>query len=209
MNSFPSLLVDELVLMRPERDRSYSFTLTAGEWLGIVGPSGIGKSSLLHTLVGLLPPLGGRVLVEGGNVLGLAPHKREMSIVFQHSMLLGHLTVGKSLLLALHDSRLGRGEKQQKIAEHLAMLSLAKEFLRRYPDELSGGELARCNLAGALLREKKILLLDEPFAALNESLRTELGDLLKKLQKERQLTILAVTHQREEAERLSTQLLSC
>jgi ABC-type Fe3+/spermidine/putrescine transport system ATPase subunit len=201
------LIGKDLYVARGSWSARYSFALEQGEWLGILGPSGAGKSTLLHALLGLVPLAGGEIMVGAKDVTHLAPNEREMSIVFQNSMLLGHLTLVKSLMLAMHDRSLVKSEKVAKIAEYFDLLRLKKEFLRRYPEELSGGELARCNLCCALLREKKILLLDEPFAALNEKLRGEISSLLKKIQAEKNLTILAVTHQVAEAKRLSSQLL--
>jgi ABC-type Fe3+/spermidine/putrescine transport system ATPase subunit len=205
--SRPLLECRNVLISRDGWQGEYNFSLNSQEWLALLGPSGAGKSSLLNAILGLLPIQAGEIYIAGTLLNNLPPSQRESSMVFQHSILLSHLPIANSLLLALHDSRKFKQEKMHNILSYFSLLDLDPAFLTRYPEEISGGELARCNLCCALLREKKLLLLDEPFAALNEELRQQITCSLKKLQQQKGLTIIAATHQVDEALRTATRLL--
>jgi ABC-type Fe3+/spermidine/putrescine transport system ATPase subunit len=203
----PTLEVKNLVIARDDWRGEFTFAVAPQEWVSLIGASGAGKTSLLKSLLGVLPVQSGEIMLDGIPAINLAPSKRDISMVFQHSILLSHLPIGKSLLLALHELKISKRDKLEKIAEYFALLDLDLSFLSRYPEQISGGELARGNLCCALLREKKILLLDEPFSALNADLRQQIIESIKKLQAHKNLTVIAATHQVDEALRISSQVL--
>ncbi len=173
-------------------------------FISLIGPSGAGKTTLLRTLAGLERVQAGRVSLEG-KVLGepgrsVAPHERGIAMVFQDLALWPHRTVEGNLLLAL--GAVPAPERRVRAAEGIARWDLAA-FARRYPDTLSGGERQRVALARAWVLGRPVLLLDEPASALDRPARESLVADLKALQRERGLSLLYVTHQQDEALRVS------
>ena len=153
-------------------------TVDAGAVAAIIGPSGAGKSTLLNLIAGFETPQAGRVLIDGRDVGGLLPAARPVSMVFQDNNLFAHLDVATNVALGINPSGRPTAAQKRAVADALARLGLAG-MAGRYPGELSGGERGRVALARATLRDRPVLLLDEPFAALGPALRADMLDLLR------------------------------
>jgi thiamine transport system ATP-binding protein len=190
----------EAVAFRYE-DMAMNFDLqvSKGELVGIIGPSGAGKSTLLSLIAGFDLPVSGRISIVGADMRGMTPDQRPVSMIFQDHNSFAHLDVWTNVALGISPDLKLDAKQRVRVDEALARVGLA-DFKSRKPTELSGGERQRIAIARALVRDKPVLLLDEPFTALGPALRREMLDLIKEIQKERQLTILMVTHQPEDAE---------
>lgn len=179
----------------------FDLDVEAAEWLAIIGPSGAGKSTLLDLVAGFLAPEKGRILIGGVEVTRRPPSERPISFVFQENNLFTHLDAAQNVGLGLSPTlRLDRRQRQE-VATALADVGLAG-FERRRPGEMSGGERQRVALARAFVRERPLLLLDEPFAALGPALRADMLRLLasrRAMRKGAAMTILMVTHHPEDA----------
>jgi thiamine transport system ATP-binding protein len=161
--------------------------------IGIIGPSGGGKSTLLNIVAGFTEPQSGRIRINGNDVTGFAPSERPVSILFQEHNLFAHLDAAKNAALGLKpDLSLDKAEWREVDAA-LARLGLQGRETHR-PAELSGGERQRVALARIFLRKKPILLLDEPFSGLGPRLRRDMLEVVRKLQKDLDLTVLMVSH---------------
>ena len=161
-----------------------------GELLALVGPSGSGKSTLLRLIAGLESPTEGTIHLDGINVTSIAPHRRDVALVFQDLALYSHLTVAGNLQFG--------GASQARVAE-AAQLVKIEHLLSRYPAELSGGEQQRVALARAVVRRPKVLLLDEPLSSVDGPLRRMLRREIKQLQRELKVPAIYVTHDQAEA----------
>jgi NitT/TauT family transport system ATP-binding protein len=170
----------------------------AGEFISLVGPSGCGKSSLLRITLGLVPPTRGRVEIGGSPVTG---PRKNVGMVFQSPVLLPWLTIEQNVILPAVVARSGRGAARVRASELLAQVGLAG-FESRYPYELSGGMQQRAAIARALLQDPDVMLMDEPFAALDAQTRDLLHDELERIWAETRRTIVFVTHNVREAVRL-------
>ncbi|MBP7242122.1 ATP-binding cassette domain-containing protein [Amaricoccus sp.] len=180
------------------------FALERGSATALIGPSGAGKSTLLAAIAGFLAPTRGRVLWEGRDLTPLAPGERPITLVFQEHNLFAHLSAAQNVGLGLRpDLRLGR-EGWARVEGALAAVGLAGMGARR-PAALSGGERSRVALARAILRDRPLLVLDEPFAALGPALREEMLDLVARIRAEQGATLLMVTHQPGDALRIAPQ----
>lgn len=168
----------------------------SGELVTLVGPSGCGKTTLLRAIAGLEPLDGGRVLLSGRDVTAVPAEKRRVGLVFQDNALFGHLRVGKNVAFGL--AHLTRAQRAERVAEMLELVKLP-HLEGRYPHQLSGGEQQRIALARALAPQPDVVLLDEPFGALDEVLREELGWEVKGILRERNTAAILVTHDRHEA----------
>jgi iron(III) transport system ATP-binding protein len=182
--------------------KNLSITLGAGSFTAILGPSGCGKTTLLRAIAGLIPPSSGTIrfgkqLVSVSSLV-LPPHKRKIGYVPQEGGLFPHLSVGENIGFALDKSDLTKDQRRLIVAEMLELIGLTK-FIHRSPHELSGGQQTRVALARALAIEPKIVLLDEPFSALDAQLRNDLREEVSLLLKRRNTTAVMVTHDREEA----------
>ena len=168
----------------------------SGELVTLVGPSGCGKTTLLRAIAGLEPLDGGRVLLSGRDVTAVPAERRRVGLVFQDNALFGHLRVGKNVAFGL--AHLTRAQRAERVAEMLELVKLP-HVARRYPHQLSGGEQQRVALARALAPQPDVVLLDEPFGALDEVLREELGWEVRGILRERNTAAVLVTHDRHEA----------
>ena len=189
--------LDNVFLADDALPMTFDLQVVAGERIAIVGPSGAGKSTLLNLIAGFILPTRGEVWLNGENHTQSAPYERPVSMLFQENNLFPHLTVQQNLALGLKTSlKLTALEQDQieRVADAVGLTS----FLSRLPNSLSGGQKQRVALARCLLRDKPILLLDEPFSALDPELRLEMLNLIDELCHSKNLTLLLVTHQPSE-----------
>lgn len=180
-----------------------SFAIRENEFVSIIGPSGCGKSTLLRILAGLVKPTHGRVLLEGQE---LDQPRRDIGLVFQQANLLPWCTALQNVMLPLHIQGLGKAEAEQRASEMLNLVGLA-EFAKALPRELSGGMQQRVALARALVHDPQLLLLDEPFGALDSLTRERLNWELLRIWQHKRKTVLMVTHSIQEAIFLSDRVL--
>jgi sulfate transport system ATP-binding protein len=183
-----------------------TITVPEGSLTALLGPSGSGKSTLLRVIAGLETPDAGRVLIEGEDVTGRPARKREVGFVFQHYAAFKHMTVADNVAFGLKVRRRPRGEIRTRVAELLELVGLA-HLGKRYPSQLSGGQRQRMALARALAVEPRVLLLDEPFGALDARVREELRAWLRRLHDDVHVTTIFVTHDQEEAMEISEQIV--
>jgi putative spermidine/putrescine transport system ATP-binding protein len=179
--------------------------IAAGELVALLGPSGCGKSTLLRILAGLQVQSEGEVHIGGQRMDGLTPRQRGVGIVFQNYALFPHMTVAANVAYGLEANGVARrdaGRKAMQMLEMVRMEALAK----RHPRELSGGQQQRVALARTLAVEPRILLLDEPFAALDKNLRFDMQIEIRRLQRELNITTVMVTHDQEEAMSMADQV---
>ena len=194
--------IDRLRFAYDEMAMCFSLRVERGACVAVIGPSGGGKSTLLALIGGFETPLGGRVLIDGVDQGGLPPDRRPVTTLFQEHNLFGHLNVGKNIGLALDPGlRLNAGHRRE-IGEALERVGLAG-LERRLPAELSGGQRQRVVLARTLAGRKSVLLLDEPFSALDPPLRRAMLDLVDEIRADRGLTIVMVSHQPDDAQRIA------
>jgi sulfate transport system ATP-binding protein len=179
-----------------------SLTIESGEFIALLGPSGSGKTTLLRILAGLEVPEAGKVWFGKRDVTEDKPASRGIGFVFQHYALFSHMTAAQNIAFGLdvmrRRSRPSRREIARRVEDLLKLVQLPG-LGSRYPSQLSGGQRQRVALARALAREPRILLLDEPFGALDAKVRRELRDALREIHDELGLTSIFVTHDQEEA----------
>ncbi|MGH9382245.1 MAG: ATP-binding cassette domain-containing protein [Thermoanaerobaculia bacterium] len=182
-----------------------SLSIATGELFVLLGPSGSGKSTLLRMIAGLTEIEEGRVALHGRDVTGVSPKDRGIGFVFQHYALFRHMTVADNVEFALKVRKVRAVERRRRREELLQLVGLSG-FGGRYPRQLSGGQQQRVALARALAHEPNVLLLDEPFGALDAKIRLELRHALRRIQREVGLTTVFVTHDQEEAFELADRL---
>ena len=183
-----------------------SIEVAAGSLTALLGPSGGGKSTLLRVIAGLERPDAGRVLIEGEDMTRRPAQKREVGFVFQHYAAFKHMTVRENVAFGLRIRKRPRNEIRDRVNELLDLVQLTG-LAERYPAQLSGGQRQRMALARALAVEPKVLLLDEPFGALDARVRKELRAWLRRLHDEVHVTTIFVTHDQEEAMELANQIV--
>jgi sulfate transport system ATP-binding protein len=175
-----------------------SLEVESGSLTALLGPSGSGKSTLLRVIAGLETPDTGTVFISGKNVTGRVPQDRGVGFVFQHYAAFKHMTVHDNVAFGLKIRKRSKAEIRSRVAELLALVQLTG-FGDRYPSQLSGGQRQRMGLARALAVDPDVLLLDEPFGALDARVRAELRLWLRRLHDETHTTTVIVTHDQEEA----------
>jgi ABC-type Fe3+/spermidine/putrescine transport system ATPase subunit len=185
--------------------RDVSLEVEHGELVTLLGPSGSGKSTLLRIIGGLERPRLGRVEIGGRDVTGVPPERREVGIVFQNYALFPHMTVAENVAFPLRMRKVPKGQARPRVKEMLDVVELGS-LGERYPAELSGGQQQRVALARALVFEPRVLLLDEPFGALDRRLREQLGLEVRRVQRELGITTVFVTHDQDEAFTMSTRI---
>ena len=176
-----------------------------GEFLTFLGSSGSGKSTTLSMLAGFETPSSGEILVDGQSLVNVPPHKRDIGMVFQRYSLFPHLNVRDNIAFPLAIRKLGAAETAKRVDAMLKLVQLEK-FAHRKPSQMSGGQQQRVAIARALVYEPRILLMDEPLGALDKKLREDLQDELRQLHRRLGITIVYVTHDQEEAMRLSQRI---
>jgi sulfate transport system ATP-binding protein len=177
-----------------------------GSLVALLGPSGSGKSTLLRILAGLENPDTGRIWLDGQDTTQLPLQKREIGFVFQNYALFPHMTVAENIAFGLEIRNINILQKKQRVQELLQLMQL-DQFIDRYPSELSGGQKQRVALARALAVEPKVLLLDEPFAALDAKIRKQLRQWLRNLHQHISVTTVFVTHDHIEAFELAHEIV--
>jgi sulfate/thiosulfate transport system ATP-binding protein len=175
-----------------------SVSIPSGQLTALLGPSGGGKSTLLRIIAGLEHADDGTIEIEGVDATHLRPQKRDVGFVFQHYAAFKHMTVARNVAFGLEIRRRPKDEVRRRVAELLELVHL-EQFADRLPSQLSGGQRQRMALARALAVEPKVLLLDEPFGALDAKVRKELRNWLRRLHDEVHVTTVFVTHDQEEA----------
>jgi sulfate transport system ATP-binding protein len=175
-----------------------SLSIPRGQLTALLGPSGGGKSTLLRIIAGLESADEGTVAIEGVEATHLPPQKRNVGFVFQHYAAFKHMNVAKNVAFGLEIRKRPKDEVRARVAELLDLVHLS-QFAHRLPSQLSGGQRQRMALARALAVEPTVLLLDEPFGALDAKVRKELRDWLRRLHDEVHVTTVFVTHDQEEA----------
>jgi sulfate/thiosulfate transport system ATP-binding protein len=175
-----------------------SLEIPDGSLTALLGPSGSGKSTLLRVIAGLEVPDAGRVEIAGADATGVPPQRRGIGFVFQHYAAFKHMTVRQNVAFGLAIRKRSKAEIAERVGELLAIVGL-NGYAERYPSQLSGGQRQRMALARALAVEPKVLLLDEPFGALDAKVRADLRAWLRRLHDEVHVTTVLVTHDQEEA----------
>lgn len=206
MKGGAAVVLEELGFSYGEAAMAFDLTASAGAIVAVMGPSGSGKSTLLNLVAGFETPCSGRILIAGQDVTGLPPAERPVSMVFQENNLFAHLSVEKNVGLGISPSLGLSAADRVTVAEALASTGLAGKE-KRLPGELSGGERQRVALARVLVRDRPVLLLDEPFASLGPALRAEMLDLLAELHAERRPTVFLVSHHPEDARRIAERVV--
>ena len=180
-------------------------TVERGEFMTFLGPSGSGKSTTLYILAGFEDPTVGDILIDGRSILDTPSHKRNIGMVFQRYTLFPHLTVGENIAFPLKVRRWGKAAIDAKVKDMLRLVRL-EGFEDRRVAQMSGGQQQRVALARALAYDPPVLLMDEPLSALDKKLREEIQVEIRRIHQETEVTILYVTHDQEEALRLSDRI---
>ena len=175
-----------------------SFEIRVGELVALLGPSGSGKSTILRIIAGLETPDRGEILLKGEEVTSFSAQKRKIGFVFQHYALFKHMTVEKNIAFGLEIQKRKKKEIEEKVSELIDLVKL-QGYEKHYPSQLSGGQRQRVALARTLATEPRVLLLDEPFGALDAKVRNNLAQWLKELHTKLNITSIFVTHDQNEA----------
>lgn len=177
-----------------------------GELVTLLGPSGCGKTTILRTIGGFLECTEGSILIDGKNVEHLPPEKRPTAMVFQSYNLWPHMTVFENMAFGLKLRKIPKAERQHQIMNMLELIKMTG-MEKKYPGQLSGGQQQRIAIARSLLLKPDVLLLDEPFSALDAKIRSQMREELRKIQIDLNITVVFVTHDQEEAMALSDRIV--
>jgi sulfate transport system ATP-binding protein len=183
-----------------------SFEVKAGELVALLGPSGSGKSTILRIIAGLEIPDNGEIHLTGKDVTSLATQKRRVGFVFQHYALFKHMNVEKNIAFGLEIQKQKKPDIKKRVAELISLVKL-NGYENHYPDQLSGGQRQRVALARALATEPRVLLLDEPFGALDAKVRSNLAQWLREFHDNFNITSVFVTHDQSEAIEISDKIV--
>lgn len=199
------LVIENCRLSWPDFVADYSLTVKAGHLCAVIGPSGGGKTTLLHMIAGFETPESGSLTLDGQNLLPLAPAKRPVAIVFQDHNLFPHLNVAQNVGLGLRPSLRLTDDEKLLIEETLEAVGL-EGFGSRRPGEMSGGQRQRVAVARALVSGRPLILLDEPFSSLDPTLRRDMILLVDEMRRKRPVTILMTIHTPEDAADVADQM---
>jgi thiamine transport system ATP-binding protein len=196
------VVLDKAFFHYAEMEMVFDAAFASASITAIMGPSGAGKSTLLNLVAGFETPASGRILIGGEDMTKRPPARRPVSMVFQENNLFSHLDVARNVGLGRSPAlKLGEDDRAA-VADALARTGLSGKE-KRLPGELSGGERQRVALARVLVRDRPVLLLDEPFASLDAGLRAEMTELVGELAVRAHMTVLMVTHDAEDARRIA------
>lgn len=196
------LYFDNVTLNQGDFSLQANFEIATGAHVALLGPSGAGKSTLLSAVAGFLRPARGKVIWQGQDLIPLSPGERPMSILFQDNNLFPHLTVFQNVALGVRpDLRLSNAQREQVI-DALEQVGLVKKADVK-PAEMSGGQRARVAIARMVLRARPIMLLDEPFSALGPALKKEMLELVSRVARQTNATLLMITHEPDDARRIA------
>lgn len=202
----PAISLADVTVRFAQKRLAFDCAIPAGAAVAVAGPSGAGKSTLFNVIAGFERPASGSVALFGKDMAGRDPAERPVSVVFQDNNLFAHLSAADNIGLGIDPGLRLDAAGREAIGAALARVGLAG-YEKRLPGSLSGGERQRVALARALVRRRPILLLDEPFAALDPAMRAEMARLIAELHAETKSTLLFITHQPEDISRLAERVL--
>ena len=192
------ITLDHVTFRYEDMEMRFDAAFPDASFTAVIGPSGGGKSTLLNLIAGFEAPQQGRVIIAGADVTKLPPDRRPVSMIFQDNNAFAHLDLWQNVALCVSPSLRLDAEQTARVESALVEVGLGA-LMHRKPGEVSGGERQRVAVARALVRDRPVLLLDEPFAALGPALRRDMLELVKAMQQARRLTVVMVTHQPEDA----------
>lgn len=203
VNQQPAMVLRNVIYEYQNENFEFNLQIEQGSIMALMGPSGSGKSTLLSLVAGFIEPKSGEIMVDGRHVLGVPPHQRPLAMLFQEHNLFSHLTVRQNIGLGLDAGLKLTPEQKQQVLFAAQQVGI-EPLLDRLPEQLSGGQRQRVALARCFVQPHPIWLLDEPFSALDPVLRDEMLQLVAALAKQRQLTVLMVTHHINDAKSISS-----
>ncbi|QQR37378.1 ABC transporter ATP-binding protein [Devosia oryziradicis] len=186
--------------------KGVSFAFDKGEFISLLGPSGCGKTTILRMIAGFENPTSGSIKVDGQDITGLKPNRRQLGMVFQAYALFPNLNVGDNIGFGLKIAGMGAEERRARVDEMLKLIGLPG-YEKRYPYEMSGGQQQRVALARAIAPRPRMLLLDEPLSALDAKIRVSLREEIRAIQLDLSITTVFVTHDQEEALSISDRIV--
>ena len=186
--------------------KNVNISVSEGELVTLLGPSGCGKTTILRTIGGFIDLNEGDILINGKSIIALPPEKRPTAMVFQSYNLWPHMTVYDNMDFGLKLRKVPRAERRERIMQMLELIKMPGTE-KKYPGQMSGGQQQRIAIARSLLLRPEVLLLDEPFSALDAKIRQQMREELRKIQTDLNITVVFVTHDQEEAMALSDRVI--